>query len=184
MEHEQCLQLKILFLLGYNVEMVIQQKGIDFWWWGDKNLVRGESTGGRDIFLEGVKQYFAIPEAKLGHKIQQNYNRLNYKMYYKSVIIDKNVLLPYIQNKLKNLNKYNNIIIINDNNRVIPCQIIRYFQMLAPLLLRFCPTLHHLQIMPKRTISENVNPQLSTVLKPLRPYWSGSCRRYNLKGVC
>ena len=68
-----------------------------------------------------------MPETKLGHKSQQNYNRLNYKMYYKSVIIDKNVLLPYIQNKLKNLNKYNNIIIINDNNRVIPCQIIRYF---------------------------------------------------------
>ena len=89
--------------------------------------MRGESTGGRDIFLEGVKQYFAIPEAKLGHKIQQNYNRLNYKMYYKSVLTHKNILLPYFQNKVKNLNKYNNIIIINDNNRVTPCQIIRYF---------------------------------------------------------
>ena len=48
-------------------------------------------------------------------------------MYYKSVLTHKNILLPYFQNKVKNLNKYNNIIIINDNNRVTPCQIIRYF---------------------------------------------------------
>ena len=34
----------------------------------------------------------AIPETKLGQKTQQNYNRLNYKMNYKSVIIHKKVL--------------------------------------------------------------------------------------------
>ena len=27
------------------------------------------------------------PETKLGHKTQQNYNKSNYKMFYKSVII-------------------------------------------------------------------------------------------------
>ena len=51
----------------------------------------------------------SIPETKLGHKAQQNYNRLNYKMFYKSVIIHKNRIFPYFQNKVKNLK---NIIII------------------------------------------------------------------------
>ena len=36
----------------------------------------------------------AIPETKLGHKTQQNYNILNYKMYWKSVIIHNNRILP------------------------------------------------------------------------------------------
>ena len=36
------------------------------------------------------RENYAIPETKLGHKTQQNYNRLNNKMYYKSVIIHKN----------------------------------------------------------------------------------------------
>ena len=54
----------------------------------------------------------AIPERKLGHKTQQNYNRLNYKMYDQSVIIHKNRIFPNFQNKVKNLHKYNNIIIL------------------------------------------------------------------------
>ena len=33
-------------------------------------------------------------------------------MYYKSVIIHKNRIFPYFQNKVKNLHKYNNNIII------------------------------------------------------------------------
>ena len=37
-------------------------------------------------------------------------------MYYKSVIIDKNRILPYFQNKVKNLNKYNNN--NNNNNKI------------------------------------------------------------------
>ena len=41
MEQEQWIQLKMLYLLGYNLKIVI--------WWGggDKYLVRGESTGGK-----------------------------------------------------------------------------------------------------------------------------------------
>ena len=34
------------------------------------------------------------PETKLGHKTQQNYNKSNYKMFYKSVII---VIILYIR---------------------------------------------------------------------------------------
>ena len=75
------------------------------------------------------------------------------------------------------------IIIINYNNREIPCQIIQYFWMLTPILLRFCPPLHHPQIMLKWPIPKNFNPQLSMVQKPLRPHCSESCRRYNLKSV-
>ena len=33
-------------------------------------------------------------------------------MYYKSVFIHKNRIFPYFQNKVKNLDKYNNNIII------------------------------------------------------------------------
>ena len=44
-------------------------------------------------------------------------------MYDKSVIIHKIRIFPNFQNKVKNLNKYNN----NDNNRAVPCQIIQYF---------------------------------------------------------
>ena len=33
-------------------------------------------------------------------------------MYYKSVIIHKNRIFPYFQNKVKNLHKYNNNVII------------------------------------------------------------------------
>ena len=43
----------------------------------------------------------AIPETKLGHKTQQNYNSWSYKMHYKSVIIHKNRILHYFQNKKK-----------------------------------------------------------------------------------
>ena len=64
------------------------------------------------------------------HKTQQNYNRLNSKMYYKPVIIHKNRIFLYFQNKVKNLHKDNNN---NDNNKVIPCQIIQYFWMLTPV---------------------------------------------------
>ena len=41
-EQEQWLQLKMLFLLGYNLKTVA-------WWWGDKNLGGEESTRG-EIF--------------------------------------------------------------------------------------------------------------------------------------
>ena len=51
----------------------------------------------------------SIPETKLEHKTQQNYNRSNYKIFYKSVIIHNNRIFPYFQNKVKNLN---NLIII------------------------------------------------------------------------
>ena len=57
--------------------------------------------GGRSNFSAGGggvlstppgRKNSAIPETKLGHptKTQQNYNRLNYKINYKSVIIHKN----------------------------------------------------------------------------------------------
>ena len=45
MEQELCLQLKILFLLGYNLKLCFSGGGIDFWLGGR------ESTGG--IFLGG-----------------------------------------------------------------------------------------------------------------------------------
>ena len=50
-----------------------------------------------------------MPETKLGHQTLQNYNRSIYKMFYKSVIINKNRIFPYFENKVKNLN---NIIIM------------------------------------------------------------------------
>ena len=52
-----------------------------------------------------------IAEKKLGHQTQQNYNRSNYKMFYKSVIIlyTRTEYFPYFENKIKNLN---NIIIM------------------------------------------------------------------------
>ena len=63
-----------------------------------------------DIILEPeYAQAHPIPETKLGQKTQQNYNKLNHKMYYKSVIIHKNRIFPYFQNKVK---KPNNLIII------------------------------------------------------------------------
>ena len=69
------------------------------------------------------RENFAIPERKLGHKTQQkNFNILNLKMYYKFVMMHKNRIFLYFQNKVKHLHKNNN----NDNNRVIPCQIIQY----------------------------------------------------------
>ena len=43
-------------------------------------------------------------------------------MYYKFVIMRKKRIFLYFQNKVKHLHKNN-----NDNNRVIPCQIIQYF---------------------------------------------------------
>ena len=59
-----------------------------------------------DIFLEPESvQNHPIPEAKLGHKAQQNYNKLNCKVYYKSVMIHKNRIFPCFQNKLKIVNK-------------------------------------------------------------------------------
>ena len=53
-----------------------------------------------------------MPETKLGHKTQQNYNRLNLKMFYQSVFIHKNRIFPYFQNKVKNVDKIIIIIII------------------------------------------------------------------------
>ena len=44
-----------------------------------------------------------IPKTKLGHQTEQNYNRSNYKMFYKSVIIHKNGIFPYSENKVKKL---------------------------------------------------------------------------------
>ena len=62
-----------------------------------------------DIILEPESgQTHLIPEAQLGHKTQQNYNKLNYKMYYKSVIIHKNRMFPYFQNKVKKIKQYDN----------------------------------------------------------------------------
>ena len=49
------------------------------------------------------------PETKLGHKTQQNYNKSNYKMFYKSVIILYTRIFPYFENKVKN---FNNIVIM------------------------------------------------------------------------
>ena len=136
------------------------------WWWGEQLF--GWRWG-----TPSWRENSAIPERKLGHKTQQNYNRLNYKMYDKSVIIHKIRIFPNFQNKVKNLHKYNN----NDNNRAVPCQIIQYFWMLTPLPLRFCSPLHHPQIMPKWPIPENFNPQPFTVPKPLWPYCSDSRRK-------
>ena len=100
---------------------------------GSSFSVGGEGTPSIPLSRENS----AIRETKLGHKTQQNYNSWNYKMHYKSVIIHKNRILHYFQNKIKNLNKYNN----NDNNRVIPCQIIQYFWMFDTLTSQILPTL-------------------------------------------
>ena len=57
MEQEQWLQLKIMFLLGYNLKIVI--------WWGDWYLVRRRSLlggiflGGGSKFSNGGKKSFA-----------------------------------------------------------------------------------------------------------------------------
>ena len=46
-----------------------------------------------------------IPETKLGHKTQQNYNKSNYKMFNKSVIIlyirTENFLILRIKQKIQ-----------------------------------------------------------------------------------
>ena len=52
-------------------------------------------------------------------KTRQNHDRLSFKMYYRSVIIHKKRIFPYFQNKVKNLNKYNNN---NNNNNNKLCQ--------------------------------------------------------------
>ena len=52
--------------------------------------------------------------------------------------------------------------------RVISCQIIHYFWMLTPLLLRFCWFFQYLQIILKWSILENFSPDILTVLKLLR----------------
>ena len=80
-------------------------------------------------------------------------------MYYKPVIIHKNRIFRYFQNKSKKFNNnyyyyyyyyyYYDDDDDDDDNKVIPSQIIQYFWKLTPLPLRFCPPLHHLQIMPK-----------------------------------
>ena len=51
MEQEQWLLLKMLFLLVYNLKIVIQW-GINFWWGKNKILVR--SGGGGGDFLGGI----------------------------------------------------------------------------------------------------------------------------------
>ena len=53
-----------------------------------------------------------IPDTKLEHKTQQNDNKLNYKMYYKSVIVHKNRIFTYFENKVKKLNNMIIIIVI------------------------------------------------------------------------
>ena len=45
-----------------------------------------------------------MPAEKLGHKIQQKYDELSYKMYYKSAMIQKKRMFPYFRNKVKKLN--------------------------------------------------------------------------------
>ena len=57
----------------------------------------------------------SIPETKLGQKTQHNYNRLNYKMSYKSEIIHKKRIFSLFSkesNELKQNNNKNN----NNNN--------------------------------------------------------------------
>ena len=56
MEQEQWLQLKILFLLGYNLKTVV--------WWGDWYLVRWRSLLG-EIFLGGEGANFQMVEKNL-----------------------------------------------------------------------------------------------------------------------
>ena len=51
-------------------------------------------------------------ETKLQHKTQKNFNRLNYKMFYQSVIIYKNRIFSYFQNEEKKFKQYN----INDSD--------------------------------------------------------------------
>ena len=85
---------------------------------GNRKFTSGGGSGG----------WWGNEEYKIRKKMEQ-VNRLNSKMYYKSVIIHKNKIFLYFQNKVKNLHKDNN----NDNNKVIPFQIIQYFWMLTPL---------------------------------------------------
>ena len=111
-------------------------RGIYFWWWWGGPTVRLVVVGTPPI--PPSRENSAIPERKFGHKTQQkDFNILNLKMFYKFVIMHKNRIFLYFQNKVKHLHKNNN----NDNNRVIPCQIIQYLWILTHLPLIFCPTL-------------------------------------------
>ena len=51
-------------------------------------------------------------ETKLRHKTQKIFNRLNYKMFYQSVIIYKNRIFSYFQNEKRNLSNIILIIVI------------------------------------------------------------------------
>ena len=85
-------------------------RGINFQWYGGATfwlVVGGLSPAPHPPSEEN----FAIPDTKLVHKTLENI-RLNYKMYYKSVIIHKNRIFPYFQNEVKNFHKYNNIIVM------------------------------------------------------------------------
>ena len=53
MGQEQWLKLKMLFLLGYNLKIVIQWGRIDFWWEG--SLLGGGVLGGG----EGISKFLA-----------------------------------------------------------------------------------------------------------------------------
>ena len=151
MEQKQWRQLKMLFLLGYNGGrgswiLVVGEKNLgsllgvffNVGGGGGRRHMTKLLAGGRGASHHPPsRENSAIPDTKLGRKTQQNYNRLNYKMYLlQSCNHTQEQKIPYFQNKVKNLYKYIN------------------------------------------------NPQLSTVPKRLRPYWSDSCRRYKLKGVC
>ena len=54
MVQEQRLQLKMNFLMGYN--MLFSERGIDLWWVGNKNLVRVHC--GRYFQVRGNEQIF------------------------------------------------------------------------------------------------------------------------------
>ena len=51
MEQEQWLQLKMLFLLGYNLKVVIQLGEINFWWGGGGG---GRGGGNTNLMEEEI----------------------------------------------------------------------------------------------------------------------------------
>ena len=71
----------------------------------------------------------------------------------------------------------------NNNNRVIPCQIIQFLDvdtLISQIMATPLPPADNAEI----TNPWKLQPSTLHVSKPLRPYWSDSCRKWNLKGVC
>ena len=131
MEQEQWLHLKMLFPLGYNLKIIIQCKCVCVCLClcvcvcmcvcvyvcacssGEElTLVVGGATFRlkvEDSFMEGK---LCNTREKIRSQNPTKLQQIKLQVYDKSVIIYKNRIFPNFQNKVKNLHKYNNIIIM------------------------------------------------------------------------